>query len=74
VSEPLGECIRLRRDARRLTQAEMAKQLRANIPTISRIENGRRDLLVSELREIGKLLGVRASTLLRGAEKKLEAM
>lgn len=73
VSEPLGQCIRLRRESRRLTQAELAKTLGANIPTISRVENGRRDLLVSELIEISRALGIRASTLLRGAENKLEA-
>jgi transcriptional regulator with XRE-family HTH domain len=71
VSAPLGECIRFHREARRLTQAQVARSLKGNIPTISRLENGRRDLLVSELVEVGRALGVRASTLLRGAEKAL---
>jgi transcriptional regulator with XRE-family HTH domain len=72
VRGPLGECIQVRREARRLTQADVARELKANIPTISRVENGRRDLLVSELEALARVLGIRASTLLRGAERHLE--
>jgi transcriptional regulator with XRE-family HTH domain len=70
VSAPLGECIRLRREARRLTQAELARDLKGSIPTISRLENGYRDLLVTEFVALARALGIRASTLLRGAENK----
>lgn len=73
VSEPLGECIRHHRDRRRLTQAELARRLAGNIPTISRLENGGRDILVTELVALAEVLGVRASTLLRGAEKDMTA-
>jgi transcriptional regulator with XRE-family HTH domain len=73
VSRALGHCIRDRRDARRLTQAQVARALGTNIPTISRIENGRRDLLVSELVSFAEELNIRASTLLRAAERESEA-
>lgn len=71
VGEPLGLCIRLRREGKQLTQAAVADLLGGNVPTISRLENGKRDLLVSELVEVGRVLGTRGSALLRSAEKRI---
>ena len=71
VSAPLGQCIRAQREARHLTQAALAKLLRANVPTMSRVETGNRDLLVTEFVALARAIGIRASTLLRAAERKL---
>ncbi len=73
VSAELGLCIRARREQRGLTQAQVARSLRANIPTISRVEGGHRDLLVTEFVELARAIGTRASTLLRQAERALRS-
>jgi transcriptional regulator with XRE-family HTH domain len=69
VSPELGACLRDRRVALRMTQAELAKALRTNIPTISRVENAQRDMLVSELEAYARALRTSGSTVLRAAER-----
>jgi transcriptional regulator with XRE-family HTH domain len=73
VGAALGACIRARHEAQRLTQAELAGALEADIPSLSRLENGRRDLLVSELFAVAKALDVRPSTLVRSTEREMDS-
>jgi transcriptional regulator with XRE-family HTH domain len=69
ISLELGACVRGLRERRRMTQAQLAKKLRTTIPIVSRIENGRRDLVVAELEALAAALGSKGSTVLRAAER-----
>jgi transcriptional regulator with XRE-family HTH domain len=71
VSAPLGKCIRLQRETRHLTQEELGKLVLANVSTMSRVETGNRDLLVTEFVALARAIGMPASVLLRAAERKL---
>ncbi len=54
----VGLNVRAQRGQRHMTQAALAKRLDTDVPTVSRIESGERDLRTSELYEVGLVLGV----------------
>lgn len=56
--ERVGGRIRDERKRQKLTQGVLAKRIGADVPTMSRIESGERDLRMSELFEAGNALGV----------------
>jgi transcriptional regulator with XRE-family HTH domain len=54
----VGGRIRGERKRLKLSQEALGKRLSADVPTISRIESGERDLRTSELYEVGHALGI----------------
>jgi transcriptional regulator with XRE-family HTH domain len=69
ISADLGVCLKQRRERLKMSQATLAKKLRTTIPIVSRIENGRRDMVVPEFAAYARALRMKASTVLRAAER-----
>jgi transcriptional regulator with XRE-family HTH domain len=64
----LGPLLKEQRRAKKRTQGEVAKPFQTNVPTMSQIEHGRRDLRVSEFMALCCVLGVPASALIGAVE------
>lgn len=54
----VGARIKKQRQETKVTQRSLARKLDTDVPTVSRIESGERDLRTSELYEVGSALGV----------------
>jgi transcriptional regulator with XRE-family HTH domain len=54
----VGAGIKTQRKRGGVTQRTLARKLDTDVPTVSRIESGDRDLRTSELYEVGAALGV----------------
>ena len=63
---PIGQSILLWRNARGLTQSEVAARSGVSRPNLSAIEQGARDLTLETLRRISFVLGVSAGALVDG--------
>lgn len=61
--ESVGASIRSARQSAGLNQTEAGKRLDIDAPTMSRIESGKKDLRLSELFEVSRVLAVRPSDL-----------
>jgi len=55
----VGDRIRELRKARGLRQCDLATALRTDAPSVSHIEHGHKDLRVTELEKLARVLGVR---------------
>jgi transcriptional regulator with XRE-family HTH domain len=60
----VGGKVRDERKRLKLSQSVLGKRIGADVPTVSRIESGGRDLRVSELYEVGHALGLPPRVLL----------
>ncbi len=63
--EILGERIRVARDARGMSQAELAEEIQSNQRVISQIEKGKTDMKMSTLRRIAAALRVSVDWLVK---------
>lgn len=64
--ETIGDKVREQRVLRGWDQAELAQRMRMSVPTISRIENGGRELSVKELHSLAAIFNLSLSDFVEG--------
>lgn len=67
----IGEFIRQQRIKRDLTQEDLASKLGISRPTYRQIENGKRELTVTEAKKLASIFGITLAALLDGKETQL---
>ena len=73
IYEVLGQAIRARREAMRMTQGELADLVEMSRASVTNIELGRQSVLVDQLCRFARALGVQPGDLLQCAPSRREA-
>lgn len=73
-TEVLGRQLRNTRTGHGLTQEQLAEKVGVHATVISRMETGRQDMTVVQLRRAAHAIGLRASMILESAEAKAASL